>query len=158
MLSQLFKWLLAFFSPKTTPTPTPTPIVPEIKPQPQPEPNSRLSEFCNAIRDYEGSPGDRNYRNNNPGNCRYSPVGYLPIYGTVLKDKDGFAIFKNYATGFLYLKNMIKGKVAKNPNQTLFQFMTIYAPSGDGNNPVTYSNFIARRIGASVDTPMKLLI
>ena len=49
---------------------------------------SLLGKFALAIRDYEGVPGDRNYRNNNPGNCRYSSVGYLAKYEPVEKDAD----------------------------------------------------------------------
>lgn len=108
---------------------------------------SQLTKFCIGIRDYEGGPHDRNYRNNNPGNCRYSPVGYLPMYGHVRKDKDGFAIFKDYATGFLYLQNLVKHKIQQNPHATIQQFMAVYAPTSDGNDPVAYANFLGRRLG-----------
>lgn len=107
----------------------------------------RLNTMCLAIRDYEGAPGDRNYRNNNPGNCRYSSVGYLPIYGYVGKDPQNFAIFKDYATGFMYLQNLVKHKIHQNPNQTLVQFMEIYAPVTDNNDPITYAKFIGKRLG-----------
>lgn len=123
-----------------------------------------LLELCTSIRDYEGSQKnshglpDRNWRNNNPGNCRYSPVGYLPIYGKVGKDKDGFAIFKDYDTGFLYLENLIKSKIAKNPNQTLFQFMCVYAPKEDGNDPAKYAQYLANRLGITEDYKMKVFI
>lgn len=123
-----------------------------------PTPNNRLELLCTAIRDFEGKPGDRNYRNNNPGNCRYSSVGYLSKYEPVRRDKDGFAIFKDWATGWLYLKNLIAYKVKKNPSQTLLQFMSVYAPSTDGNNPLVYANFIAKRVGATANTPMRDLV
>ncbi len=161
LIKRLLTWL---FSIKVQ-SPIPAPISQPEPPQPQPEPivepvKDKLTQFALCIRDYEGSPpNDRNYRNNNAGNCKYSPVGYLPIYQPVKKDKDGFAIFKDYETGFLYLKNLIKEKASKNPNQTLFQFMAnTYAPKEDDNNPVAYTNYIAHRLGVSVDTPMKLLV
>lgn len=117
-----------------------------------------LATFCEAIRDYEGSPGNRNYRNNNPGNCRYSSVGYAAKYGQVGKDAQGFAIFKDMDTGMLYLRNLVLEKVRKNPNQTILQFMSVYAPTSDGNNPVSYANFLAKRLGVTSDFPMKNIV
>lgn len=117
-----------------------------------------LDNFCLAIRDFEGQPGDLNYRNNNPGNCRYSSVGYLKMYGEVKKDKKGFAIFKDYATGWLYLQNMIREKIGKNPNQTMLQFMEKYAPYSDGNDPKKYSESIAKRLEVTTDFRMGDLI
>lgn len=110
-----------------------------------------LDSFCQAIRDYEGAPGDRNYRNNNPGNCRYSAYGYLPIYGKVGKDSDGFAVFKDYPTGWLYLENFIKSKVHDFPNITFYQFFEGvpgvwpgYAPASDNNVPSKYAEYVAK--------------
>ena len=110
-----------------------------------------LGEFCNAISTYEGGVGDLNHRNNNPGNCRYFSGGYLPIYGVVKQDKNGFAIFKDWDTGMLYLENMIKYKAIKRPTQTITQFMSIYAPFSDGNNPVMYADFIGKQLGVNPD-------
>lgn len=128
--------------------------VPVFIPEPEPAPvvveevkGKKLESFCLAIRDYEGSPGDLNYRNNNPGNCKYSPVGYAAIYGLVRKDARGFAIFKDYATGWLYLKNFVISKAKKNPEQSLLDFMKIYAPTADSNNPEAYASYIAMRMG-----------
>ena len=112
-----------------------------------------------AIKEYEGwTPVSRSFRNNNAGNCRYSSVGYLPIYEPVGKDSNNFAIFKNYDTGFLYLCNLLRYKIEANPNQTLLQFMEVYAPVTDGNDPVKYAAFIGRRLGISVDYQVKNLI
>lgn len=146
--------------PMNMPPEAPKPPVVPPKPTPPPVVFKRdlLNDFCTAIRDYEGGPGDRNYRNNNPGNCRYSSVGYLPMYGPVRKDAQNFAIFKDYATGWLYLKNPIKSKVAKHPDQTIFQFMQVYAPTGDDNNPRAYSIYIAHRLGVTIDYKMKDIV
>ena len=119
---------------------------------------SMLTNFCLAIRDYEGSPGDANYINNNPGNCRYNEAGYLPIYEPVKRSVDGFAIFPTYALGFLYLKNMIREKVMNNPTQDILQFMSIYAPTSDGNDPAKYAEFIAGRLNVDVTYPMSKII
>ncbi len=120
--------------------------------------SAMLDTFCAAIRDYEGGPSDRNFRNNNPGNCRYSPVGYSSIYGSVGKDKDGFAIFKDYATGWLYLENLVKEKIKQHPDFTIEQFFSGvpgkwsgYAPSADGNNPTLYALFVEKRLGVGAD-------
>lgn len=136
-----------------------TPLQAPVEPPPAPKPKTvSLTAFCEAIRDYEGQPGDRNYRNNNPGNCRYSSVGYASMYGHVGKDAQNFAIFKDYATGFLYLKNLVLWKVRKNPNQTLYEFMQVYAPTSDGNNPKLYAQYLARRMGVTIDFPMKNIV
>ena len=115
---------------------------------------TELQSFCTAIRDYEGAPGDRNYRNNNPGNCRCSPVGYLPIYEPVGCDPDDFAIFPSYAIGFHYLEALVIEKVNKNPNYTILTFMENYAPSSDDNSPARYAAYIASRLATTVDYPM----
>lgn len=139
-------------------TDTPLPTEAPKMPQEASSAPDRLTIMCEAIRDYEGGPGNRNYRNKNPGNARYSPVGYLPMYEPVGRDADGFAIFKDWATGMLYLRNLITYKVHAHPNQTLYQFMCVYAPTSDGNDPKKYATFIAHRLGLSTDTPMKEII
>lgn len=138
-------------SPQTPPNAAPAPLPAQPK-------KDMLQQFCLAIRDYEGSPGDRNYRNNNPGNCRYSSVGYLAMYGKVGEDSGGFAIFKDYATGFLYLENLVRSKIHLHPDQTILQFMEIYAPSSDNNNPTAYAQNIAHRLGVDINYQMKNLL
>ena len=113
---------------------------------------SILQQFCLAIRDYEGKPGDRNYRNNNPGNCRYSKIGYAPKYGIVRKDKDGFAIFEDYETGWLYLLNLVRGIAKQRPEWTIVDFFKRYAPSTDGNDPARYAAYVAQRLSVDVSS------
>ena len=136
------------------PTPTPeTPLEPEsgqIKPT--------IQAFCNAIAIYEGGPGDANHRNNNPGNCRFSPVGYLPMYEPVKESPAGFAIFKDWDTGMLYLVNMIKARIHLHPNQTILQFMEVYSPYSDGNDPVKYADYLAKQLGVDNSFLMKNLV
>jgi len=143
--------------------PEPAEQKPPQEPQEQPTPAttptiSMLTQFCIAIRDYEGAPGDANYRNNNPGNCRYNEGGYLPIYEPVKRSPDGFAIFPSYALGFLYLKNMIREKVMNHPTQTILEFMSAYAPYSDGNDPARYAAYIASRLAVDVSFPMLKII
>lgn len=107
--------------------------------------------------------GSLSFRNNNPGNCRFSSVGYMPIYGLVREDrttaspgKRGFAIFKDYNTGFLYLTNLIKEKARRHPTWTLLQFIGDeregWAPASDNNAPKIYAGYLANFMGVDVHT------
>lgn len=104
---------------------------------------SKLNDFCLAIRDYEGKPGDLNYRNNNPGN---------------IKGRDGkFLKFKTMEEGFEYLKAYVKRASigehrAYKKGCTIAEFFKVYAPSNDNNNPDTYAKWVAKRIGETVNT------
>jgi len=130
-----------------------------------------LDRFCEAIKNYEGFAGPGStlngvfypngtpaYRNNNPGNCRYSPVGYLPYYEPVERSADDFAIFKDYATGWLYLENLVREKIQANPSATIAQFFAVYAPASDGNDPVRYAQTIAQEIGVETSFPVRNLL
>jgi hypothetical protein len=119
-----------------------------------------LDRFCTLIRNYEGIPGDPNYINNNPGDVRYNEDGYLAKYEPVTKSPGGFAVFPSYEIGWMYLENMITGKIHAHPNWTLLQFFQGvetspglfeggYAPASDGNDPILYSQTIGK--GLSVD-------
>lgn len=129
----------------TQPTATPFyPPPPTVKTAPTP----LLTKFCLAIKEHEGwSPASRSYRNNNPGNCRYSSVGYLDIYKPVKRDPQNFAIFKDYATGWLYLTNLVRVKARAHPTQSIFEFFQNYAPASDNNNTRAYALFVAGRLG-----------
>lgn len=164
IISYYYKLIGLLTKQAVLPPISPPPVV-ESKPMNTTAPTQgTLDEMCAAIRDYEGSPGDRNYRNNNPGNCRYSAVGYASMYGTVNRDADGFAIFKDYATGMLYLHNFIKAKAAEFPAFTLVIFFAGvknlwpgYSPSDDGNDPVNYAAFVAKRMNVGTDFQLKNL-
>jgi hypothetical protein len=137
-----------------------TPSAPEQVAAPSP---TMLDKTCLAIRDYEGVPGDANYLNNNPGNCRYNPDGYLAKYEPVTKSAAGFAIFPSYQIGWEYLENMIAQRIENHPNWTLLQFFegvpdasgTLqdgYAPTSDGNNPALYAAFVGKRLAVDYQT------
>lgn len=125
-----------------------SPTEPPVAPQ-----RVSLETFCLALRDFEGKPGDLNYRNNNPGNFRCSPVGYLPKYGDV-KCKNGFAVFPTYALGWEYLLVSVKYRAHKHPEWTILDFFSNYAPTSDGNSPIHYANNVAKRCGVSVNTKL----
>ncbi len=115
---------------------------------------SRLEAFCGFIRDFEGKPGDLNYKNNNPGNCRCSKVGYLPKYGNV-KCVNNFAVFPTYALGWEYLLNLVSHRAALHPTWTILDFFTNYAPSTDGNSPMNYAKNVATKMGVGITTTLQ---
>lgn len=165
ILSYIAQLFAAFMNqPQTPPAPAPEPVPPAptpVPPAPAPAPtfpNATLDVMCIGIRDYEGKPGELNYRNNNPGNCRYSSVGYAAIYGIVRKDANNFAIFKTYDLGMLYLHNLIKSKIKSNPSWTLLDYISNHAPRSDGNNPTAYATFVAARMGVDIYYPMSKVI
>ena len=119
----------------------------------------KIIKLATFIRDYEGKPGDKNYRNNNPGNARWNPTGYLAKYGKVTKSADNFAIFPTYEQGWNYLCNMLlnwaKGGRAE---WSIERLMKSYAPTEDDNDPVAYSNHISKQLGVPSSTKLKELL
>lgn len=109
-----------------------------------------------AIQKKEGYfPGSLAYRNNNPGNLRYSSI----------QDgrRDGFAYFDTYEKGLQALKNQIIAAAMGdskyyNPEMTLLDFFNKYAPSSDNNNPENYFNFVIQETGLAPDMKIKDLL
>jgi hypothetical protein len=119
----------------------------------------RLTLWAEAIKRHEGwFPGSRSQRNQNPGNFKY--VGQFKAIG---KDKDNFAIFPDYETGWAHLRKVLtnaatgKSKVY-NPEMTLVEFFEKYAPSFDDNDPQRYANEVAKYIGVEPITKIKELL
>lgn len=124
------------------------PVTPPVSPKP-PVVESKLEALCLAIRDYEGKPGDLNYKNNNPGNIR-------GLDGKFLK-------FKTMEEGMEYLRNYVR-RVAQNKHKaykkdcTLLQFFHTYAPTLDNNNPDKYAIYVAKRLGVPTNTKVKDIV
>jgi hypothetical protein len=167
--------LLAFFAealrrlvaaPQQTPVEVPAPSLPASPTIPvtiPPAPESKLESFCEAIKRHEGwYPGSRSWRNNNPGNCRYSSVGYASMYGKVGKDAQNFAVFRDYTTGWLYLNNLVKAKIAKHPTWSIERFFGDegegYAPASDDNDSKRYAQVVAKAVGLSPTDPMSKIL
>jgi len=116
-----------------------------------------VENFALAIQSREGylgpckayPKGTPAWRNRNPGNC---------------KGIDGnFLVFSSYEIGFAYLENYIRrvmaGKHKAYPkNPTIAQYFAVYAPSGDDNDPVSYANEVAGKLGVGVDFRLADLI
>ena len=125
------------------------PIPDTIAPSP---PKSRIVEWAEAIKDFEGFYiGSRSYRNNNPGN---------------IKGRNGnFLVFSSYQQGLDYLCSYLiracKGEHSAYPKggeTTLFEFQKIYSPSNDNNDPLRYATTVARKLEISVNDKIKTLL
>lgn len=148
-------------NPNPAPMPETPSQTPEMAPQSPVQPVSKLGLFCTAIRDFEGAPGDLNYVNNNPGNCRCSPIGYLPKYGNVLcveTSSGKFAKFPTYALGWEYLEALVMNWATLHPSWTILDFFTHYAPSSDNNPTIAYAENVAAKCGASSSTTLMELL
>lgn len=78
-----------------------------------------------------------------------------------LSSSKGFRNFSTYEEGRNALENQLnlyktgKTKVGLKSDSTLLEAMSKYAPYGDGaNDPVAYANFIAKKAGVTVNTPI----
>lgn len=84
---------------------------------------------------------------NNYGNIR-SADGKFANYATPEEGRQALIHqLSLYQTG--KTRNPVK------PDSTLLQAMSVYAPASDNNNPKNYATFIAKKLGVSLDTPIK---
>ena len=73
--------------------------------------------------------------------------------GAIGETSNGFAIFPSAEAG--RNANVALLKTSEYQNRTLAQAMARYAPTSDGNNPVSYAARLARAIGISTDTYLR---
>jgi hypothetical protein len=115
-----------------------------------------LEQFAEAIKQYEGwFVGSCSYRNNNPGNLRYSKY-------QIGQDDGNFSIFKTYEDGWkaliFQLQISVDGRSKYyRPEMSLIDFFKVYAPSSDNNHPVKYAEFVAQKLGVSAQSTLKEL-
>lgn len=115
-----------------------------------------LERWAEAIKEFEGwFPGSRSYRQNNPGNLRWSPFETNNI--------DNFSVFPSYQAGFDALIYQLRLAVEDrskvyNSEMTLYEFYQKYAPSEDNNHPTHYAAFVAKKLGVDTRTKLKDLI
>ena len=101
-------------------------------------------------------------KNNNPGNLR------LNNQEGASEGSGGFAKFETAEQGVEALKNDLKAKITGNSPairsklgrdaETLFDVVSVFAPKDDGNDPESYSAFVAREMGISPNEPVENLI
>lgn len=127
-----------------------------------------LIKWAEAIKRHEGwFVGSRSYRNNNPGNFRFTD--YLKSLGAVGADANNYSIFKTFDAGWGALLQFLRDAQANELRAyrlhaqakgreipTLRDFFEVYAPSADSNNPLHYAEVVAEYIGegVTVDTPI----
>lgn len=124
---------------------------------------SLLRDLALAHQTHEGwFIGSLSQRNNNPGNLRLTAY-QKQTYGAV-QGSGGFAKFPTYAIGFQALMDDIRAKLtggsahinyAKKP--TFLDYVKVYAPAADGNDPKSYAQAIVRSIASynvSLATPL----
>lgn len=115
---------------------------------------STLDKMAWAVTQQEGGPGDRNYRNNNPGNLKASSGYWQGQTGT---DPEGFAIFDTWNNGWRALELDLRNHAAANPGQSLTDFFAQYSPDSTGLSGV-YGGNIAAALGVSPDTTLGSLL
>jgi hypothetical protein len=117
-----------------------------------------LFGWAEAIKQHEGwKPGSVSYRNNNPGNLKYTGQS-----GATGQDSRGFAIFPSEQTGMAALVADLGAKVRKYPDYSILQIMTRYlggnvnapAVTGEGD-PFAYARAVANKLGTSVNSTLK---
>jgi len=130
-----------------------------LKKNSEPVATNRLDAWALAIQSFEGYfPGSRAYRNNNPGNIKF--VGQKTATG---QDDKGFCVFPDYKTGLEALKSLLRYAATGNskyynPAGDLFAWASVYAPASDNNAPRTYAEFVAKKIGVPISTPIRELL
>lgn len=131
------------------------PEIPEYELCEEPSP-SRVETLAKAIEDFEGYYlGSVAYRNNNPGNLRYSPLQ--------AGKRGGFAYFDSYEEGFEALKHQIRIAASGDsrvyrPDMTLLEFFNTYAPASDSNQPNVYYKFVMDKTGFAEGMQIKDLL
>ena len=121
----------------------------------------RLNAWALAIQQYEGYyQGSASFRNNNPGNLKYTR--YTESLGATASSQNGFAIFPTYQVGFSALKQFLKdassGVLPAYKGVTIIGFFEKYSPSSDGNEPLAYANFVAKKVVATPQTLINTLV
>ena len=166
----IYKQVIALLTQQIIQLPVPLPPVkfippddvlpPITPPAPPAEPKgSKIPLWARAISKEEGfAPGTRSWRNNNPGNIKWSSL--IQSLGATSKDPNGFAVFPTYDAGFNALCDFLKlGCLnqlrAFHQARTLEQFTQVYALP-PANHP--YAANVARALGVSVKVDIKTLL
>ena len=118
---------------------------------------SRLETLAEAIKRYEGwFPLSRSWRHNNPGNLRWSKFQ--------TDNKDNFAVFANYASGWLglwydlWIKCSGRSITGLKPTSTIYDLFAVWAPSEDSNDPRAYALWVANFLNVGPTTQLKYFL
>lgn len=110
-------------------------------------------------------------QNNNPGNIRGGTTSEFNNRNRIITEegregacgqRGGYMVFRDYTIGREGLKAYIRGirngrhssylPVCADGACSIKQFFGIYAPAGDQNDPHSYANNVANRLGVNADT------
>jgi hypothetical protein len=125
-----------------------------------------LRDLALAHQKHEGwFPGSLSQRNNNPGNLRLTAY-QRKAYGAVA-GAGGFARFPSYDIGLQALMDDLRAKITGHSahinytrNPTFLNYVRVYAPKEDGNNPDGYAQALIRDLsvyGITLKTPLSTL-
>jgi hypothetical protein len=114
--------------------------------------NQFLTDLALAHQKHEGwFPGSLSQRNNNPGNLRLT-LNQRQAYHAVPGD-GGFARFPSYQLGFQALMDDLRAKITGHSahinyaaHPTFLDYVKVYAPTDDGNNPNGYCQSLCRQL------------
>ena len=112
--------------------------------------------LAEAIKTFEGFyPGTRAYRNNNPGNLRYT--SWTQGQGATGQDDKGFSIFPDYDTGWRALLALLMLRVRQHPEWSILDLFNSYAPPTE-NDTAQYAAFVAKHVGGDINTKLGELV
>ena len=117
--------------------------------------NIIIEKIAEAIKQFEGwSVGSKSYRNNNPGNLKYTGQT-----GEIGKDTDGEAIFDSYQSGWNALIRQIE--MAFTGESAIYSitdnFYTFFSKYAEGNSQ-QYAEYVASYVGVSPQTTFAELL
>lgn len=93
-----------------------------------------IQDWAQAVFHVEGGrPGDRNVRNNNPGNLKAAPDVFTG--STTARDSGGFVIFPSLDAGWQALYAQLSMWLNESPSLTLNQFYAKYLGQADYLTP-----------------------
>lgn len=129
---------------------------------------NKLDQFVQGIKVHEGwfppaeypPNGSRSYRNNNPGNLKYT--SYTASLGAIDRDASNFARFATPDAGLAALRLFVidagNNRLRAYKNCSIRTFFRVYAPSSDNNDPDRYAKIVSIKVNMPVDTPIKNII
>ena len=117
---------------------------------------TRLEQLCEAIKSYEGWYwGSRSWRNNNPGNLRFS------IFQS--GQKDGFAVFPSSKAGYwalwwdLFQKCRGYTVTGLNRDKTLENLINVWAPPSE-NDTLIYVGAVSKQLNIPPSTKLSYFL
>ncbi len=124
--------------------------------------NTFLHDLALAHQQHEGYyPGSYAYRNNNPGNIRGVGGAFIhyPTYAAGFVALEGDLQVKIFGTAGSVLRYIaMTGKPYE--NLTMQDYVAIYAPSADHNNPIIYCDALCKtlaRYKLAPGTPLSIM-